>query len=155
MKQPLALRFDRIVKENLSKRKEMIAVLKESALEAELFNKKGFGLKSILKLTGRVTDFKGIYGLIENDKLVYIDESSYVIKRIIRQFKGSSKYQKKLAHTMVALHRTEQPFYTISDAMNAMASMKIIFMDLPDDLERQITTLYLQCQFECIYNRFD
>ncbi|WP_421764318.1 hypothetical protein [Ekhidna sp.] len=155
MKQPLALRFDRIVKENLPKRKKMMEVLRDSALSAELFNKKGFGLKSILDLTGRITDFKGIYGFIENDKLVYIDESSYVIRRIIRQFKGTSKYQKKLANTMVELHSAERPFYSISDALNAMAEMNIIFMDLPDDLERQITTLYLQCQFECIYNRFD
>ncbi|SNS99834.1 hypothetical protein SAMN05421640_1947 [Ekhidna lutea] len=155
MKQSLALRFDRIIKENLPKRKEMISVLSDSALGADLFARKGMGVKSILQQTGRLTDFKGIYGFIENDKIVFIDESSYVIRRVLRQYKGNSKYQQKLAHTMVNLHQDKQPFYTVSDSLKAMRKMKIIFMDVPDDLERQLTTLYLQCQYECIYNRFE
>lgn len=155
MKQSLALRFDRIIKENLHKRREMISVLRENPVPSSLFHKKGMGVKSILKKTGRLTDFKGIYCFIEDGKIVYIDESSYVIRRLVRQYKGNSKYQRKLAQIMVDLHKESQPFYTESDALKAMRKMQIIFMDLPDDLERQITTLYLQCQYECIYNHFE
>ncbi|WP_425390285.1 hypothetical protein [Ekhidna sp.] len=154
MKQPLALRFDRIVKENLPKRSEMMQVLKESAIDSSIFYEKGNGVRSVLEHTGRLTDFKGIYGFIENDKLVFIDESSYVIRRLIRQFKGNSKYQMKLAHLMLDYHGSQSD-YTAKDALAAMKKMKIVFMDVPDDLERQITTLYLQCQYECRYNRFD
>ncbi|WP_420577198.1 hypothetical protein [Ekhidna sp.] len=155
MEQPLALRFDRIVNENLPKRKEMISVLKESAMPADVFYKKGNGVKSILKKTGRLSDFKGIYGFIDDGKLIYIDESSYVIRRLVRHFKGNSKYQQKLAYVMAGIHKEANPFYTITDALEAMKKMKIIFIDVPDDLERQLTTLYLQCQYECRYNRFD
>ena len=155
MKQPLAQRFERIVKENLSKRKQMISVLLESPLDSEMFYRKGMGVKSILKSTGRLTDFKGIYGFIENGKVVYIDESSYVIRRILRHYKGNSKYQRKLAHIMTSLHSRNQSLYLVTDAIEAMKKMKLIFMDVPDDLERQLTTLYFQCHFECIYNRFD
>ncbi len=151
MKQPLALRFDRIVKENLPKRKTMMEVLMESALSANLFFEKGMGVQSILKQTGRLTDFKGIYGFILEGKMVYIDESAYVIRRIVRQFKGNSRYQKKLAHTICSIKKS----YSEKDALEEMKKMKIVFLDLPDDLERQITTLYLQCQFECVYNRFE
>ncbi len=155
MKQPLAQRFERIVKENLPKRSEMISVLRGSSIASDVFHQKGMGVKSILKLIGRLTDFKGIYGFIENDKIVFIDESSYVIRRILRHYKGNSKYQRKLAHIMVSVHQPNQSFYTVTDALTSMKKMQIIFMDVPDDLERQITTLYLQCQFECIYNRFE
>ena len=155
MEQPLALRFERIVNENLPKRKEMVRVLKENAMPADLFYKKGNGVKSILEKTGRLTDFKGIYGFLDEDKLIYIDESSYVIRRLVRQFKGNSKYQLKLASLMVATHQPSDPSYTTASALKKMKEMKIIFMDVPDDLERQITTLYLQCQFECRYNRVD
>jgi len=155
MKQSLALRFDRIIKENLPKRSEMIVVLKENPIPTNLFFEKGMGVKSILKKTGRLTDFKGIYCFIEKGKIVYIDESSYVIRRLVRQFKGNSKYQRKLAQIMVDMHKESQPFYTESNALGAMKKMQIMFMDLPDDLERQITTLYLQCQYECTYNHFE
>lgn len=133
----------------------MISVLKESAIPADIFYKKGNGVKSILKKTGRLSDFKGIYGFIENEKLIYFDESSYVIRRLVRQFKGNSKYQQKLANVMVDAHRHMNGFYTVSNALEAMKKMKIIFMDVPDDLERQLTTLYLQCQYECRYNRIE
>lgn len=155
MEQPLALRFERIVKENLPKRKEMIRVLNENTMPASLFYQKGNGVKSILKHTGRLTDFKGVYGFLDDGKLIYIDESSYVIRRLVRQFKGNSKYQLKLASIMVSTHQSTDPFYTITKALQHMKKMKIIFMDVPDDLERQLTTLYLQCQFECRYNRLD
>lgn len=155
MEQSLALRFSRIVNENLPKRKEMIRVLMENAMSAELFYKKGNGVKHILSKTGRLTDFKGIYGFIKEGKLIYIDESAYVIRRLVRQFKGNSKYQLKLASIMVATHQSFDPAYTTSHALKEMKKMKIIFLDVPDDLERQITTLYLQCQFECRYNKFD
>ncbi len=155
MKQSLALRFDRIFKENLPKRKKMISVLVENPIEGKIFYKKGSGVKSILQQTGRLTDFKGIYAFIHKEKLVFIDESSYVLRRIMRQFKGNSKYQQKLAYTMMKVHQETDPSYTKSDALKAMHKMQLIFMDVPDDLERQLTTLYLQCQFECIYNRFD
>ncbi|MEP0985377.1 hypothetical protein [Ekhidna sp.] len=155
MKQSLALRFDRIIKENLPKRKKMMDVLFESALPAELFYEKGVGVQSILKHTGRLTDFKGIYGFVEGDKVVYIDESAYVIRRIIRLYKGNSKYQKKLAHTISSIRTLSQPAYKPKDALREMAQMKVVFMDVPDDLERRITTLFLQCQYECIYNRFE
>lgn len=92
---------------------------------------------------------------MDEDKLVYIDESSYVIRRLVRHFKGNSKYQKKLAHVMAFTHQVFDPTYTMSDALKAMQKMKIIYMDVPDDLERQLTTLYLQCQYECRYNRFE
>ncbi|WP_436515134.1 hypothetical protein [Ekhidna sp. To15] len=151
MKQPLALRFDRIIKENLPKRANMMQVLMDSALSADLFYEKGMGVQSILKQIGRLTDFKGIYGFIEGDKMAYIDESAYVIRRIVRQFKGNSKYQMKLAHTICSIKAS----HSESEALDEMKKMKIVFMDVPDDLERQITTLYLQCQFECIYNRFE
>jgi hypothetical protein len=124
-------------------------------MPSNLFFEKGMGVKSILKKTGRLTDFKGIYGFIEGGKIVYIDESSYVIRRLVRHFKGNSKYQRKLAQIMVELHKESQSFYTETNALEAMKKMKIIYIDLPDDLERQITTLYLQCQFECTYNHFE
>lgn len=130
-------------------------MLLESPLETEVFYKRGIGVKSILKSTGRLTDFKGIYGFIENGKVVYIDESSYVIRRILRHYKGNSKYQRKLAHVMTSIHSQNQPLYLVTDAIAAMEKMQLVFMDVPDDLERQLTTLYFQCQFECIYNRFD
>lgn len=155
MKQSLALRFDRIIKENLPNRKEMMSVLIENALPSAVFYQKGMGVKSILKKTGRITDFKGIYGFIKHGKVVYLDESSYVIKRLVRHYKGNSKYQRKLAHIMVDIHQQNKPFYTVTDALKEMEEMRIIFLDMPDDLERHITTLYLQCQFECIYNRFE
>lgn len=155
MSELLTHRFDRIVKENLAKRKEMTDVLIGSALDADLFNRKGTGLKTILSKTGRVTDFKGIYGFVEKGKVVYLDESSYVIKRILRHYKGTSKYQLKLAHIILNVKKEKRPTYSIKDALNEMAKMKILFLDLPDDLERQLTTLYLQCQYECVYNRFD
>ncbi|WP_370089154.1 hypothetical protein [Ekhidna sp.] len=155
MKQPLAQRFERIIKENLPKRKQMMSVLLESPLDSEVFYQKGMGVKSILKSIGRLTDFKGIYAFIENGKVVYIDESSYVIRRILRHYKGNSKYQRKLAHVMTSIHNQNQPLYMVADAIDAMKKMKLIFMDVPDDLERQLTTLYFQCQYECIYNRFD
>lgn len=155
MKQPLALRFDRIVKDNLPKRMEMLNVLKDGAFSAEIFWKKGNGVKSVLEHMGRLSDFKGIYAFIENDKFIYIDESSYVIRRLIRHYKGNSKYQMKLAHLMVNTNKEMQPFYTISDAIKVMENMRIVFIDVPDELERQLTTLYLQCQFECKYNRFE
>lgn len=155
MKQPLALRFDRIIKENLPKRKKMMDVLMESALEANLFYEKGMGVRSILKQTGRLTDFKGIYGFIDGNKIVYIDESAYVIRRIVRQFKGNSKYQMKLAHTVSAIKSLNNSSFNTQDALVEMRKMKVIFMDVPDDLERQVTALYLQCQYECIYNRFE
>ena len=155
MKQSLALRFNRIIKENLPSRKEMMSVLMENALPADIFYRKGMGVKSILKHTGRLTDFKGIYGFVKNGKVVYLDESSYVIRRLVRHYKGNSKYQLKLAHTILEIHKPNNPSYTIKDALKEMKVMRIVFMDVPDDLERQLTILYLQCQYECIYNRFE
>lgn len=49
MEQSLALRFDRIIKENLPKRKGMVKILIENAMPADLFYKKGNGVQSILK----------------------------------------------------------------------------------------------------------
>lgn len=129
-------------------------ILIDKAADAKMFSEKRKGLKTILSETGRLVDLKGIYAFIENAKVVYLDESSYVFQRVIRQFKGSSKYQKRLAHLMVEINKTDLPSYDTEMAIEQMKQMKIAFMDIPDDLERKVTTLYLQCQYECIYNNF-
>jgi len=151
----LASRFDRIINENLPKRREMMDVLVGNALDADLFASKGNGIQTVLAKMGRISDFKGIYAFIENGKVVFLDESSYVTRRVIRQFKGNSKYQMKLAAAMTEIKKMSQPLYTMSDAIKEMEEMKVAFLDLPDNLERRITTLYLQCHYECIYNRLD
>lgn len=155
MSKSVSNRFDRIVNENLSKRLEMLEVLMESALPAQTFSRGGIGIKSILKEIGRITDFKGIYVFLKNGKPVYIDESAYVIKRLLRQFKGSTKYQRKLANTITDLKKKSDLLFLTSNAIQEMEEMEIVFMDLSDDLERKITTLYFQSQYDCVYNMFE
>lgn len=71
----------------------MFKLLMEQPIDHRMFAKKGQGLKTILKELGRLQDFKGIYGFILDHQLVYIDDSSYVLKRVLRQYKGTTKYQ--------------------------------------------------------------
>ena len=127
----------------------------EGALPAKTFSQPGIGIKLVLKKLGRVTDFKGIYIFIQNGKPVYIDESSYVVRRLLRHFKGSTRYQRKLANTITYLKKKNNPLFLVSDALAEMEEMQIVFMELPDDLERKITTLYLQSQYDCLYNMFE
>ncbi len=155
MSKSVSNRFDRIVNDNLPKRLKMLEILMESALPAETFARSGVGIKSVLKELGRISDFKGIYVFVQHGKPVYIDESSYVIKRLLRQFKGSARYQRKLANMITELKRKNNPQFIVSEALKEMENMHIVFMDAPDDLERKITALYFQSQYDCIYNMFE
>ncbi|MEO9476527.1 MAG: hypothetical protein ABJG41_13375 [Cyclobacteriaceae bacterium] len=155
MSKILKNRFDRIVNENLPKQLKIYAVLAENPLHTDMFHQLGIGLKTVLKKLGRIDDFKGIYILLENCKPVYIDESSNVLQRILQQFKGSSKYQRKLAHTMANIKSANNSLYTVNEALEEMKNMNLVLLELPDDLEREITKLYLQCHFDCMYNIYE
>ena len=155
MSKSISNRFDRIVNDNLPKKLEMLEVLMENPFQADVFSRSGVGIMSVMKEIGRVTDFKGVYVFIQNNKPIYIDESSYVVKRLLRHFKGSTKYQKKLASTIADLKSKNRSTFTLNDALAEMREMHIVFMDVPDDLERKITTLYFQSQYDCIYNMFE
>lgn len=151
----LALRFDRIVNENLPKRLEMFKVLMEKPHSSKLFSTHGVGLKTILTHLGRIQDFKGIYAFIKDGRPVYIDESAYAANRVLRHYKGTTKYQLKLAHLILEAKQETDPNYSLKEAKTELSRFDVLFLDLPDDLERQITTIYLQCQFDCVYNRYD
>lgn len=155
MSKSISNRFDRIVNDNLPKRLEMLEVLMESALSAQTFSRSGVGIKTLLNELGLISDFKGIYVFIKNRKPVYIDESSYVIRRLLRHFKGSTSYQRKLAKTIADLKKKNNPTFLVSDAIEEMERMQIVVMDMPDDLERRITALYYQSQYDCVYNMFE
>ncbi|MEP4534626.1 MAG: hypothetical protein ABJ004_16160 [Cyclobacteriaceae bacterium] len=155
MSKILKNRFDRIVKNNLPRQLKIYEVLAENPLQTGLFYQSGVGLKTILKKLGRIDDFKGIYILLENGKPVYIDESSNVLHRILQQFKGSSKYQRKLAHTMANIKSANNTLYTVNEALEDMKHMNVVLLELPDDLEREITKLYFQCHFDCVYNIYE
>ena len=155
MSKILKNRFERIVNENLPKHLKIYEVLAENPMHTDMFYQPGVGLKTILKKLGRIDDFKGIYIFLENGQPVFTDESSNVLHRILQQFKGSSKYQRKLAHTMTNIKSTHNSLYTVNEALKEMKCMSLVLLELPDDLEREITKLYLQCHFDCLYNIYE
>lgn len=151
----LSHRFHRIVSENLPKRLEMMNVLLENPLDNKLFSTKGQGLNTILKELGRIQDFKGVYGFVLDGRVVYLDESSYVLKRILRQYKGTTKYQQQLLHLIDAARKEISPTDSLSIAKEQMSQMGIVIMEIPDDLERELTAVYLKCELDCLYNRYE
>lgn len=151
----LSHRFQRIVTENLPKRLEMFKVLMESPIDHRLFAQKRQGLKTIVKKLGRLQDFKGIYGFILDHQVVYIDDSSYVLKRVLRQYKGTNKYQRNL-HQLIQDAREDLDIVNNGlVAEEQLHRMQIVVMEIPDDLERELTTVYLKCEFDCLYNRYE
>ncbi len=143
-------RFHRIINESLPKRLEMMNVLVKNAISTEGFYRKGSGLQAVLDETGRVDDFMGIYAFVRKGQPVFIDESAYVLKRIIRHFKGSNKYQQKLAYIIAT--RDYGGEGAIHSSLVDMEKMRVAFMDIPDDLERKLTVLYFQAFYKCEYN---
>ncbi len=133
----------------------MFKLLMEQPIDHRMFAKKGQGLKTILKELGRLQDFKGIYGFILDHQLVYIDDSSYVLKRVLRQYKGTTKYQRNLLHLIQDAREDIDLINNPLVAEEQLHRMQVVIMEIPDDLERELTTIYLKCEFDCLYNRYE
>lgn len=150
----LSHRFDRIVIDNLKKRHDMFKLLMKRPIPTDMFYESGSGLKTIFKELGRVQDFKGIYGFMLGTKLVFIDESSYVLRRVLRQFKGNTKYQRNLFNIILESREDADMISNMLVAEIQLQRMRLVFLEIPDDLERELTYIYLKCQYDCKFNRY-
>lgn len=66
--------------------------MKKKGFPVKVFYKEGNGIKTLLKRTGRLTDFKGLFVLSSKDgQLTYMKESENVLREIQQLVRGKRK----------------------------------------------------------------
>lgn len=122
----------------------------------ELF-KTGEGEVSILDNLGRLTDFKGVFVLLNEQKPVYVGHSKSVIKRLINDLKGASSYKSKLLRNIAKRDRLfldqKGKYLDLESSRNLMRSFDVAFIEVNPPIERRILFLYALAGFKCKYNR--
>ncbi|MBU2913826.1 MULTISPECIES: hypothetical protein [Reichenbachiella] len=105
------------------------------------FYKKGNGIKTILNHTGRFTDFKGVFFIVDyRNTPILASESKHVIQDIQNLVRGrrvkDRKYLKKLSQ--------KYGYSTLLAGQEYMKDMHVNWIELPDQAERILLRKFLK-----------
>jgi len=156
--------FKELSKDRLPKLMDEMKRMLESPHSMSEFNAVGVGKAKALKKLKLNSDFQGCYVLSDDSGPLYVGISRGVIQRLIQHVKGKTHFDASFAYKIASEEANhgvsrgdamlQEDFKKLfNEAKEYIASMKVAFIDVSNDLELYLFEVY--CSMELDTSRWN